>query len=51
VVGALERVIAEWQDGLLELPIERIVDDLTRIFRLTLTGLDAEAARGRSAGR
>jgi AcrR family transcriptional regulator len=47
VVGALERAIAEWQAGRLELPLDGIVDELTRLFRLALTGLDAEM-RGRA---
>jgi AcrR family transcriptional regulator len=51
VVGSLERTIAEWQDGRLDLPLERIVDELTRIFRLMLTGLDAEATGGRRFSR
>lgn len=47
VVGTLERATAEWQDGQLALPLERIVDELTRIFRLMLTGLETET-RGRA---
>ena len=43
VVGTLERVIVEWQDKELDLPIERIIDHCTTLFRVLLTGLDAEA--------
>lgn len=43
VVGTLERVIIEWQDEELDLPIERIIDHCTTLFRILLTGLDAEA--------
>jgi AcrR family transcriptional regulator len=32
LVGTLERVVIEWQDGELDLPIERIVDHCTTIF-------------------
>jgi hypothetical protein len=42
VVGTLARVIVEWQDEELHLPIERIIDDCTTLFRVLLTGLEAE---------
>ena len=43
VVGTLERVIIEWQEEELDLPIERIIDHCTTLFRILLTGLEAEA--------
>ena len=39
LVGTLERVIEEWQDEALALPVEEIVDHCTTLFEATLTGL------------
>ena len=39
LVGTLERIIEEWQDGALALPVDQIVDHCTTLFEATLTGL------------
>lgn len=40
VVGMLERVIVDWQDGHLELPIERIIEHCTSLARAQLAAID-----------
>jgi AcrR family transcriptional regulator len=44
LVGTLERVVVEWQDGELDLPIERIVDEVAELFGLFFA---EQARRGR----
>jgi AcrR family transcriptional regulator len=50
LVGTLERVIVDWQDGALDLPVDRIVDHCATLFQATLTGL-LTADRERPGGR
>ncbi len=47
LVGTLERVVIEWQDGELDMPVERIVDLCTELFAAFFAGA---AARGRRPG-
>ena len=39
LVGTLERVVIEWQDGYLDVPVERIVDLCTRLYGSFFAGL------------
>lgn len=39
IVGTLERAIIEWQEGVLALPVDRIVDECVKVFLAMLGGL------------
>src|SRR4051794_34016481 len=39
IVGTLERAVIEWQEGVLDLPVERIVDECVTVFVAMLSGL------------
>jgi AcrR family transcriptional regulator len=39
IVGTLERAIIEWQEGVLDLPVERIAEECVRVFLAMLGGL------------